>query len=445
MASRASSARSSRSSKPRPAHHANNSATLFRNPWPSAEKPTWSELLTISNPLSWYNNHDLHKDERAREIKVVQPDWGISSPKNRGLKQENCIVGTWLGHAGVMVELPLEGVRNASMSRASTGSWPSLPTQRKPSLWVLFDPIFSMRAGPTQYTGPSRMKPSPVQAADLPACDAVVISHNHYDHLDLVSIKAILLRFPKCKFFVPLGNKTWLTATGVPSEQINEMDWWSDLEFSPRDFGFEVEENDMDSTVLKFTCVPAQHNSGRGTLDQGSTLWSGWVIEQFLHPKIEESDKLVVRRTRKGGIYHAGDTGYRRTAKSEEVCPIFEEIGKKLGPFDLSFIPIWRGGTLSFISYIGLRLSHQEIPSAFHASPADAIDIHKVVKSKNTVGVHFGTFIGSVNESYEATIEFDEAREKQGVAKLEDSSQAEHGRAGLIDIGESIAIEIETR
>ncbi|CZR54652.1 uncharacterized protein PAC_04536 [Phialocephala subalpina] len=447
MASRAPSSSSS-AKELRPAHHANNSGTLFRNPWSSADKPTWSELLTISNPLSWYNNHDLHKHERARDIKVVKPDWGASDLKARGLKKEKCIVGTWLGHAGVMVELPLEGIQEISLkkasSRTSTGS--SYPESRaRHSLWVLFDPIFSTRAGPTQYTGPSRMKPSPCQVSDLPDCHAVVISHNHYDHLDLLTLKSILLRFPKCKYFAPLGNKTWLSSTGVPKDSIHEMDWWSDLELSPRDFGFEVNESADDSTVLRFTCVPAQHNSGRGTMDQGSTLWSGWVIDQFLHPKIQESDKLMVKRTRKGGVYHAGDTGIRRTAKSEDVCPIFEEIGKRLGPFDLSFIPIWRGGTLSFISYVGLRLSHQEIPSAFHASPADAIGIHEAVKSRNTVGVHFGTFIGSENESYEATIEFDEAREKQGVETLEKSSHCKNGRAGLLDIGGSIAVETEAR
>ncbi len=227
MVSRSSSARSSDSSAMRPAHHANNSGTLFRNPWPSADKPTWSELLTISNPLSWYNSHTLHEHERAREIKVVKPDWGTSSLKTSGLTKEKCIVGTWLGHAAVMAELPLEGVQvSSSMKtspRTSTGSSASESPTRK-SLWVLFDPIFSTRAGPTSHTGPRRMKPSPCQVADLPAWDAVVISHNHYDHLDLVSIKLILTRFPKCKYFVPLGNKSWLSSTGVPKDSMYELE-----------------------------------------------------------------------------------------------------------------------------------------------------------------------------------------------------------------------------
>lgn len=233
-------------------------------------------------------------------------------------------------------------------------------------------------------------------------------------------------------------------ASGVPGELVYELDWSGDVELGLGHFGL-VQDEGKERTVVRFTCVPAQHNSGRGTLDQGSTLWCGWVVEQFLHPKKEETDKSMVKRTRKGAVYHAGDTGYRRTAKSEEVCPVFADIGKKFGPFDLSFIPIWRGGTLGFISYVGLRLSHQEIPSALHASPADAMDIHKVVNSRNTIGVHFGTFIGSENESYEATIEFEEAREKKGVESIEGSLRCENGRAGVLDIGGSIAVEIEVR
>ncbi|CAL3973409.1 unnamed protein product [Diplocarpon coronariae] len=410
----------------RPAHHANKHGTVFRNPWPSAEKPAWSDLLAISNPLSWYSNHDLAKHEKAREIKVVEPDWGVSDLKARGLQREQCIIGTWLGHAGAMVEIPLEGADKASEYK---------------SLSVLFDPIFSTRAGPNAYTGPSRLKQSPCQVPGLPACHAVIISHNHYDHLDLVTIKAVLARFPRCLYFVPLGNKGILTSIGVLDHQIHEMDWWSSLDFGCSDFGFKPGEDVLDRTLLRFTCVPAQHKSGRGTMDQGNALWSGWVVESFSQ---SESEQPGQPPTRKSGIYHAGDTGYRRSAKSDEVCPVFTEIGERLGPFDLAFIPIWRGGTLGFVSYVGLRISHQAIPSTFHASPADAMDIHRAVKSRNTVGVHFGTFIGSENESLEATVEFAEARERQGIEALGASSRAENGSAGVLDIGGSIAIRIES-
>ncbi len=89
--------------------------------------------------------------------------------------------------------------------------------------------------------------------------------------------------------------------------------------------------------------------------------------------------------------------GYRRTANSSAVCPIFKEIGQKFGPFDMSFVPIWRGGSLGFISHLGLRLSHNDIPSALHAALADAIDIHKDVLSRNTVAICFISVICAVS------------------------------------------------
>jgi L-ascorbate metabolism protein UlaG (beta-lactamase superfamily) len=203
---------------------------------------------------------------------------------------------------------------------------------------------------------------------DEAGCDAVMISHNHYDHLDLGTIKAIFKKFPKARYFVPLGNKSWICSLGVSREMVYELDWWQNREYSVQDFGFITSQAASEDTLLRFTCVPAQHNSGRGALDQGATLWCGWVIERLLVSK-DEAKTLKVRR--KGAIYHAGDTGYRRTAKSSAVCPIFKEIGQKFGPLDMSFVPIWRGGSLGFISHLGLRLSHNDLPSALHAAPAE--------------------------------------------------------------------------
>jgi N-acyl-phosphatidylethanolamine-hydrolysing phospholipase D len=267
-----------------------------------------------------------------------------------------------------------------------------------------------------------------------------VISHDHYDHLDLSTIEAIFKKWPKARYFVPLGSRTWVRSLGIPEDRVHELDWWQSREYSLEDFGHTTSETASEDVLLRFTSVPAQHNSGRGALDQGRTLWCGWVIEQLLVSK-DEAETSKIKRT--GAIYHAGDTGYRRTAKSEAVCPIFKEIGQKLGPFDLSFVPIWRGGTLGFISHLGLRLSHNDIPSALHASPVDAIDIHNDVSSKNTVAVHFGTFVGSENESLEAVMEFEEGRQNRGVLNLDEQPVAGRGRAGIVDIGGSVAVEID--
>lgn len=145
------------SSKPkivRPSHHRNDQGTVFKNPWPSADPPSWTELLLQGKfPLGWYE--DLAKKHPGtRDIKVVAPDWGAATLKTTGFSRQECIVGTTLGHAGALVELPLEGT-------AKVG-------EAKKSLWLLYDPIFSQRAGPTQYTGPQRMRPSPCQVSDLP-------------------------------------------------------------------------------------------------------------------------------------------------------------------------------------------------------------------------------------------------------------------------------------
>jgi len=229
----------------------------------------------------------------------------------------------------------------------------------------------------------------------------------------------------------------------VSKESVYELDWWDDRTLSLGDLVAGSSEEMQGDAQIRITCVPAQHNSGRVGIDGGSTLWSGWVVERFVREKGQAHSKAsLARDTRRGAIYHAGDTGYRRSAASDVVCPVFKEIGEKFGPFDLSFIPIWRGGTLGFISSWGLRLSETDATSALHGSPADAVAMHQDVKSRNTVGVHFGTFIGSENESYEAVIEFTEACEDRGVRSLEDTGYDENGRAGTIDIGGSVSVEI---
>jgi len=148
----------------RPSHHTNSTRSSFRNPWPSASAPTWTEILQLSFPLSLYSNLGK-KYPDVQDVKVVDPDWGEGELKARGLdgeKERNeCIVGTTLGHAGVMVQVPLEGtmILGGKGPKGDGG---------KERLWVVFDPIFSARAGPTQYTGPGRLRRAPCQVEDFP-------------------------------------------------------------------------------------------------------------------------------------------------------------------------------------------------------------------------------------------------------------------------------------
>lgn len=145
--------------KERPAHWANDAGTSFKSPWPSADKPTWAELMQAKFPLGWYEDLKA-KHPGTKDVKVVRPDWGESDLKKRGLQRGRCIVGTTLGHAGVITELPLEGTRREN--------------GEKESFWVVYDPIFSLRAGPTQYTGPERLRAPPCQVTDLPGTKASV-------------------------------------------------------------------------------------------------------------------------------------------------------------------------------------------------------------------------------------------------------------------------------
>jgi N-acyl-phosphatidylethanolamine-hydrolysing phospholipase D len=446
----------------RPTHHANNAATSFINPWPSAGLPTWTEVFQSSFPFGWYNTATLHSHRRARKIKVVEPDWGHPSqpPVQPGdtttstthTTNPQSIIGTWLGHASAFVEIP-------PLLEEATGQ-PSNDSKEK-SIHLLFDPIFSSRAGPNQYQGVARFKEPPCQVADLPGCDAVFISHSHYDHLDVSSIKAIFKQFPHARYFVGLGIKSWLLSTiKVAEDHVIELDWWQDREFNISDFDLPVVSGSSTSqgekqkkkhkATVKISCVPAQHNSGRSPADQGSTLWCGWVIERFFQQERDSSGES--QPTRKGAIYHAGDTGYRRhSSTASPICPIFTTIGERFGPLDLCFLPIWRGGSLGFISYMGLRLSHHDIPAALHASPTDAADMHLAVKARNTVAIHFGTFVGSENETVEAVVEFADACEGRGIhwlvedvggKEVELPKDEDKGRAGVLDIGESVIVDV---
>lgn len=146
----------------RPSHHLNDTKSSFTNPWPSAVFPSLTELCWSGGfPLGWARKH-LHRHPKAESIKVVKPDWGSSylssHPK---LEERKALRGTWLGHAGAFVEVPLNGLE-----------------KEKGTAKLLFDPIFSGRAGPTSYTGPGRIRESPCMVEDLPGVDCVFISHN---------------------------------------------------------------------------------------------------------------------------------------------------------------------------------------------------------------------------------------------------------------------------
>ena len=180
------------------------------------------------------------------------------------------LAATWLGHATVLLEL--EGH------------------------WVLTDPVWSDRVSPSRTLGPRRNHPAPMALADLPQLDAVLISHDHYDHLDTATIDHLLTQ-QRAVFVVPLGIGEHLSRWGVPDARIVELDW----------------DESHQVGGLSFTCTEARHFSGR-SLGSNTTLWASWVI--------------AGERRR---VFFGGDSGY---------TPAFAEIGERYGPFELTMLPI---------------------------------------------------------------------------------------------------------
>lgn len=160
--------------------------------------------------------------------------------------------------------------------------------------YLLLDPVFSKRASPLQWLGPKRFHRLPVELDDLPALSAVLISHDHYDHLDKQTVRALIQKTKR--FIVPLGVDSHLRRFGVPAEMITVLDWWQHTEFSG----------------LKVHATPAQHFSGRGLNDKNQTLWASFVIESS-HKR----------------LFFSGDSGYFSG---------FAEIGRRFGGFDLAMV-----------------------------------------------------------------------------------------------------------
>jgi L-ascorbate metabolism protein UlaG (beta-lactamase superfamily) len=200
---------------------------------------------------------------------------------------------------------------------------------------ILFDPVFSKRASPFQWAGPKRFAGSlAVTVADLPPIDAVVLSHDHYDHLDYGSIRA--LRGKAQRFFAPLGLGAHLQRWGVADERITELDWWGEAK----------------ADGLTFACTPARHFSGRRLGDRAATLWASWVI--------------MSKRER---IYFSGDTGYG---------PHFAKIGKRYGPFDLTCLECGQ---------------YDEHWTGVHMMPEETVQAAKDLRSKLILPIHWGAFV----------------------------------------------------
>lgn len=203
------------------------------------------------------------------------------------------------------------------------------------SLNVLTDPIWSERTSPYQWIGPKRLRPPGLRFEDLPKIDAVLISHNHYDHLDLNTLRRLAAR-DQPRIFAGLGVRAFLEKEHVANA--TDLDWWQRQPLSP---------------TVQLVSVPAQHFSGRGLRDRDATLWTGFVL-----------------RTTAGPLYYAGDTGYG---------PHFKEIGRREGPIRLAILPIGAYRPIWFMQPI-------------HTAPAEAVQAHLDLQTPRSIATHFGTF-----------------------------------------------------
>lgn len=214
---------------------------------------------------------------------------------------------TWIGHATVLVQAH--------------------------GLTILTDPVFSARASPLSFLGPKRGTPAALMPAQLPHIDLVLISHDHYDHLDATAARAL---GAQAVWVTPLGYRDRLARLGV--ERVVECDWW--------------QRREVEGAAI--TATPSQHWTGRGLRDRYRALWASWAVQ--------------IGDFR---FWFAGDTGYHER--------MFKEIGARCGPFDLALIPV--GG-----------YAPRWFMKDMHVDPEEAVAIHRDIGSRWSLGIHWGTF-----------------------------------------------------
>jgi len=225
---------------------------------------------------------------------------------------------SWLGHSSILI---------------------SMENQR-----ILVDPVLEERASPFSWVGPKRFHPSPVTAEELPDIDVVLITHDHYDHLEKSTLVTINKRVER--FIVPLGIGALLEDWGIKPSKITELDWWQTYS----------------SGSLKFHATPAVHYSGRGLFDRNQRLWCSWSI---------------VGKEKRAFI--SGDSGYFGE---------FKDIGKRLGPFDVTFLKIG-------------AYSDKGTWRALHMTPEEAGQQHLDLRGQLLVPLHWATFDMALHPWYE--------------------------------------------
>ena len=238
---------------------------------------------------------------------------------------------------------------------------------------VLTDPIFSDRASPFAWAGPKRVRPPALSVAELPRIDVVLLSHNHYDHLDLPSLRALARRF-RPQFVTSLGNRAWLEQRDFAG--VAELDWW---------------QEHRAGSGLTVIATPAQHFAARWPWDRCRTLWAGFSL-----------------RTSAGHVFFCGDSGW---------SPHFAEVRDRLGPPRLALLPVGAYEPRWFMASV-------------HMNPDEAVRAHQALESRRSLAMHFGTF-QLTDEAIDAPLlELAAARLRHGVPP-EDFAALDFGETRL--------------
>lgn len=277
-----------------PLHHDGDS---FKNPYLEDLNPsTWKFLQARWFDMPWPEAPENHqKFWQAANLDLIQaPDTQVQT--------------SWLGHSTVLIQY--HGIN------------------------ILTDPVFSQRAFPVQFAGPQRYTQPAMRLEQLPSINYVIISHNHYDHLDLDTVKKL---GNKPLWLVPLGLKSWFENEGISN--VIELDWWQSFI--------------KDDLIIE--ALPSQHWSRRSLLDTNKSLWASWAIKG--------KDKT---------LWFGGDTGYNKIQ--------FKQIGQHLKKVDLAMIPIGAYEPRWF-------MKNQ------HVNPMDAIQIFQDIRAVNAFGIHWNTFV----------------------------------------------------
>ena len=312
----------------KPYHHLPDGS--FRNPEGSPkrdENVKWSYRV--------FNKEKKKLDMTVPNYHVVDKEKVLSSLNK--FKDEDYIM--WIGHATFIIKLG--------------------------NTTIITDPVFSQNAGPLIF-GPKRFTQPALELKEVPNIDLFLLTHNHYDHQDMTTIR----RFPykKAKVLLPLKLGKYFRGNGY--KYINEMDWYDEIEINQK---------------LKITFLPAVHWSKRSLTDTNKTLWGNFLIEY-------DGKK----------IFFACDTG---------VGNIYKFLGEKYGPIDLTLINI---GAYNFYPMMPYKDR-----SVYHTNPEEALSIARDLGSKKTLGMHWGTFVLSLEPIMEPPVRFKENAEKYGFKKNE--------------------------